>query len=77
MIINETVLLEKFAESDEKAYDYLIDNVENDEQAEIILGLQKIFDLVEKEVSFAEYVIYRNIILEEELKIPLNVIEEI
>lgn len=40
MIINETVLKEKFAEGDYKAYDYLIDNAETDEQVEMLINLQ-------------------------------------
>lgn len=41
MIVNETVLKEKFRESDSKAYDYLLDNAENDKEANEIIKLQE------------------------------------
>lgn len=42
MIINETVLIEKFEESEEKLYDYLIDNAETDFQVNELLRLQEL-----------------------------------
>lgn len=41
MIVNGTVLKEKFQESDSKAYDYLIDNAENDKESNAVLKLQE------------------------------------
>lgn len=39
MIISETILIEKFSESDDKGYDYLIDNAESDEQVSVLQSL--------------------------------------
>jgi hypothetical protein len=40
MIISETILIEKFSESDDKGYDYLIDNAESDEQVSVLQSLR-------------------------------------
>lgn len=63
MIINENVLLEKFEESEDKGYDYLIDNAETDEQIENLLRLQELANGVVDAVTCQDYVSRRNIIL--------------
>lgn len=40
MIIDEDILIEKFNISEEKGYDYLIDNAETDEQIDKLIHLQ-------------------------------------
>lgn len=77
MIISETVLIEKFSESDDKGYDYLIDNAENDEQVSVLQSLQSIYYLIGDGITKEEYVDYRNLLLKEELQLPDHLIEEI
>ena len=77
MIISETVLIEKFSESDDKGYDYLIDNAENDEQVSVLQSLQSIYYLVGDGITKEEYVNYRNLLFKEELQLPDHLIEEI
>ena len=77
MIISETVLIEKFSESDDKGYDYLIDNAENDDQVSVLQSLQSIYYLVGDGITKEEYVNYRNLLFKEELQLPDHLIEEI
>lgn len=77
MIISETVLIEKFSESDDKGYDYLIDNAENDEQVSVLQSLQSIYYLVGNGITKEEYVDYRNLLFKEELQLPDHLIEKI
>jgi len=77
MIISETVLIEKFSESDDKGYDYLIDNAENDEQVSVLQSLQSIYCLIGDGITKEEYVDYRNLLFKEELQLPDHLIEEI
>lgn len=65
MIINEGILLEKFEESEDKGYDYLIDNAETDKQAEDFLGLQELANSIIDAQSCNKYINRRNIVLEE------------
>lgn len=44
MIVNETVIKEKFEQSDDELYEYLIDNAETDEQIEQLQRLQKLYE---------------------------------
>lgn len=77
MIINETILIEKFSESDDKGYEYLIDNAENDEQVSVLQSLQSIYYLIGNGITKEEYVDYRNLLLKEELQLLNHLIEEI
>lgn len=77
MIINETILIEKFSESDDKGYDYLIDNAENDEQVNVLQSLQSMYYLIGDAITKEEYVDYRNLLFKEELQLLNHLIEEI
>lgn len=77
MIISETVLIEKFSESDDKGYDYLIDNAENDEQVSVLQSLQSMYHLIGDGITKEEYIDYRNLLFKEELQLPDHLIEEI
>lgn len=77
MIISETILIEKFSESDDKGYDYLIDNAESDEQVSVLQSLQSIYYLVGNGITKEEYVDYRNLLFKEELQLPDHLIEKI
>lgn len=46
MIVNKTILEDKFKEGDFAAFEYLIDNAETDKQVETILALQKLSKIV-------------------------------
>lgn len=77
MIINETVLIEKFSESDDKGYDYLIDNAKNDDQVGVLQSLQSIYHLIGDIITKEEYVDYRNLLLKEEIQLSDHLIKEI
>lgn len=77
MIINETILIEKFSESDDKGYEYLIDNAENDEQVSVLQSLKSIYCLIGDGITKEEYVDYRNLLLREELQLLDHLIEKI
>lgn len=46
IIINNTILKDKFKEGDSEAYEYLIDNTETDEQTESLIALQNLHKFV-------------------------------
>lgn len=62
MIINETILLNKLEEGNDKVFNYLLDNAENDLEADAILNLQSQF--LFEGISENEYITRRNKLIE-------------
>lgn len=81
MIIDENELIEKFIDGDDVAYDFIINQAEDEEQVEVLENLKDLYVAVISDLSnklnIDAYEEARNVLLKEKIGISMYLIIEI
>ena len=81
MIIDENELIEKFIDGDDVAYDFIINQAEDEEQIKVLENLKDLYITVisnlSNELNIDAYEEARNILLKEKIGLSMYLIIEI
>ena len=81
MIIDENELIEKFIDGDDVAYDFIINQTEDEEQIKVLENLKDLYITVisnlSNELNIDAYEEARNILLKEKIGLSMYLIIEI